>query len=54
MLTLLAEENFNNDFVRGVRPRHPAVDLVLVWIVDLGMAAKAVSCTERYHPAAVD
>ena len=30
MLRFLADENFNNDIVRGVRRRNPAVDLVRV------------------------
>ena len=30
MLSLAADENFNNDIVRGVRRRNPAVDLVRV------------------------
>jgi hypothetical protein len=38
MLTLLADENFNNDVVRGVRLRRPAVDLVRVQDVGLSGA----------------
>src|SRR5437660_7645998 len=30
MLRLAADENFNNDIVRGVRRRHPAIDVVSV------------------------
>lgn len=30
MLRLAADENFNNDIVRGIRRRNPAVDLVRV------------------------
>jgi hypothetical protein len=30
MLRLLADENFNNDIVRGVRRRNPTVDIVRV------------------------
>jgi hypothetical protein len=30
MLRFLADENFNNDILRGVRRRNPAVDLVRV------------------------
>jgi hypothetical protein len=30
MLRLLADENFNNDIVRGIRRRNPAADLVRV------------------------
>jgi hypothetical protein len=30
MLRLVADENFNNDILRGVRRRNPAVDLVRV------------------------
>ena len=35
MLRLLADENFNNDIVRGVRRRRPAMDLVRVQDVNL-------------------
>ena len=35
MLLLAADENFNNDIVRGVRRRNPAVDIVRVQDVDL-------------------
>src|SRR5438045_4092217 len=37
MLRFLADENFNNDVVRGVRRRNPAVDLVRVQ--DEGLSA---------------
>src|ERR1700748_3394310 len=37
MLRLAADENFNNDIVRGVRRRNPAVDLVRVQ--DAGLSA---------------
>jgi hypothetical protein len=30
MLRFLADENFNNDIIRGVRRRNPAVDIVRV------------------------
>src|SRR5437588_3512480 len=30
MLRLAADENFNNDIVRGVRRRHPSIDVVRV------------------------
>ena len=30
MLRLLADENFNNDIVRGVRRRNDAIDIVRV------------------------
>ena len=36
MLRLLADENFNNDIVRGIRRRAPEVDIVRVQDVDLG------------------
>jgi hypothetical protein len=36
MLRLAADENFNNDIVRGVRRRNPSVDLVRVQDVALG------------------
>ena len=35
MLRLLADENFNNDIVRGLRLRDPAVDLIRVQ--DIGL-----------------
>src|SRR5215212_7424222 len=35
MLRLLADENFNNDIVRGLRLREPTVDLVRVQDVGL-------------------
>src|SRR6059058_2417353 len=38
MLRLLADENFNNDIVRGLRLRDPAVDLVRVQDVGLSRA----------------
>ena len=38
MLRFLADENFNNDVVRGVRRRNPAVDLVRVQDEDLSGA----------------
>src|SRR5215211_4931653 len=37
MLRLLADENFNNDIVRGVRRRSPQVDIVRVQ--DVGLAS---------------
>jgi hypothetical protein len=37
MLRLLADENFNNDIVRGVRRRNPAVDIMRVQ--DEGLSA---------------
>jgi hypothetical protein len=37
MLRLAADENFNNDVVRGVRRRNPAVDIVRVQ--DVGLSA---------------
>jgi hypothetical protein len=37
MLRLAADENFNNDIVRGVRRRHPAIDIVRVQ--DAGLSA---------------
>jgi len=37
MLRLVADENFNNDVVRGVRRRNPTVDLVRVQ--DAGLSA---------------
>jgi hypothetical protein len=39
MLRLAADENFNNDIVRGVRRRNAAIDLVRVQ--DVGLAAMA-------------
>jgi hypothetical protein len=30
MLRFVADENFNNDIVRGARRRHPAIDIVRV------------------------
>jgi predicted nuclease of predicted toxin-antitoxin system len=36
MLLLLADENFNNDIVRGVRRRHSTIDLVRVQ--DIGLS----------------
>jgi hypothetical protein len=38
MLRLLADENFNNDIVRGVRRRKPVVDMVRVQDVGLSGA----------------
>src|SRR5436190_17008328 len=38
MLPLAADENFNNDIVRGVRRRNPAVDIVR--IQDAGLSGK--------------
>jgi hypothetical protein len=38
MLFLLADENFNNDIVRGVRRRNPAVEIVRVQDVNLSGA----------------
>jgi hypothetical protein len=38
MLPMLADENFNNDIIRGVRRRSPTVDIVRVQDVDLGGA----------------
>jgi hypothetical protein len=35
MLQLAADENFNNDIVRGVRRRNPAVDIVRVQDAEL-------------------
>ena len=35
MLLLAADENFNNDIVRGVRRRNPAIDIVRVQDVGL-------------------
>ncbi|HKI31879.1 MAG TPA: DUF5615 family PIN-like protein [Gemmataceae bacterium] len=37
MLRLAADENFNNDIVRGVRRRNPAVDILRVQ--DAGLSA---------------
>jgi hypothetical protein len=37
MLRLAADENFNNDVVRGVRRRNPAIDIVR--IQDAGLSA---------------
>ena len=37
MLTLAADENFNNDIVRGLRRRNPHLDLVRVQ--DVGLSA---------------
>lgn len=37
MLSLVADENFNNDIVRGTRRRNPAVDIVRVQ--DVGLSA---------------
>lgn len=37
MLRLLADENFNNDIVRGVRRRNNAIDIVRVQ--DVGLSA---------------
>src|SRR5439155_11993005 len=39
MLALGADENFNNDILRGVRRRNPAVDVVRVQ--DVGLAGAA-------------
>ena len=36
MLPLLADENFNNDIVRGVRRRSPSVDIIRVQ--DIGLS----------------
>lgn len=41
MLRLLADQNFNNDIVRGVRIRNPAVDFVRVQDFDLSQAEDA-------------
>jgi hypothetical protein len=30
MLLLAADENFNNDILRGLRPRQPDVDIVRI------------------------
>jgi hypothetical protein len=38
MLPLAADENFNNDIIRGVRRRNPAVDIVR--IQDVGLSGK--------------
>ena len=38
MLTLAADENFNNDIVRGLRRRNPDLDLVRVQDVGLSVA----------------
>jgi len=38
MLRLAADENFNNDIVRGVRRRNPAVDIVRIQDVELSAA----------------
>jgi hypothetical protein len=38
MLRFAADENFNNDIVRGVRGRNPAVDIVRVQ--DAGLSAR--------------
>ena len=38
MLTLAADENFNNDIVRGLRRRNPHLDLVRVQDVELSAA----------------
>jgi hypothetical protein len=38
MLRLAADENFNNDIVRGVRRRNPAVDIVRVQDAELSAA----------------
>jgi hypothetical protein len=45
MLRLVADENFNNDILRGVRRRNPAVDLVRVQ--DEGLSGAD-------HPAVVE
>jgi len=37
MLRLAADENFNNDIVRGIRRRNPGIDLVRVQ--DEGLSA---------------
>jgi hypothetical protein len=37
MLRVVADENFNNDIVRGVRRRNPAIDIVRVQ--DVGLSA---------------
>jgi hypothetical protein len=38
MLPMLADENFNNDIIRGIRRRSDDVDIVRVQDVDLGGA----------------
>lgn len=38
MLPMLADENFNNDIIRGVRRRSATVDIVRTQDVDLGGA----------------
>jgi hypothetical protein len=38
MLQFLADENFNNDVVRGVRRRNPVIDIVRVQDVNLSGA----------------
>jgi hypothetical protein len=42
MLRLAADENFNNDIVRGLRRRNPAVDIVRVQEEGLSGAGDAV------------
>jgi hypothetical protein len=39
MLRLAADENFNNDIVRGLRRRNPSIDLVRIQDVGLTSAA---------------
>ena len=38
MIRLLADENFNNNIVRGVRLRQPGIDLIRVQDVGLSVA----------------
>jgi hypothetical protein len=42
MIRLLADENFNNDVVRGVRRRNPGIDIVTVQDVGLSGAEDPV------------
>ncbi len=42
MLRLVADENFNNDIVRGVRRRNPTVDLVRIQDAGLSSAEDTV------------
>ena len=41
MLRLTADENFNNDIIRGLRRRNPTIDLVRVQDAGLSGAADA-------------
>ena len=39
MLSFFADENFNNDIVRGIRRRHPAIAILRAQDVGLSGAA---------------